>query len=123
MTGAGTPPVGGLGEEAMKLLQAVQEWARETTGDAEQPTLAGLLSGLNENIGTGGKECQYCPLCRLLGAMRATSPEVKHHFGVAASSLLQAAAGALSAPRADSRSDSVPVEHIDLDGDKWEDED
>ena len=122
MTDREQPPVGALGEEAVKLLQALQSWARETPGDAGQPA-GGLLSDVNEHIATGGKDCQYCPVCQLIGAVRATSPEVKHHLGVAASSLLQAAAGVLAAPPSGRRSDSGPVERIDLDGDDWEDED
>ena len=116
------PSVGTLGEEAVKLLQALQDWTRETTGDAGRRAPVGLLSELNDHIATGGKDCQYCPVCQVIAAVRATSPEVKHHLSVAASSLLQAAAGVLATPTSPRR-DSGPVEHIDLDGDDWEDED
>jgi len=115
------PRVGALGEEAAKLLQALQDWTHENSGDAGRKAPGELLSDLNEHIATGGKDCRYCPVCQLIAAVRATSPEVKHHLGVAASSLLQAAAVVLATQPASSRSDSEPVERIDLDGD-WEDE-
>lgn len=121
MTEREEPAVGALGEEAVKLLQALQGWARDTAAD---PAMGGhLLSDINEHIATGGKDCRYCPVCQLIAALRATSPEVRHHLGVAGSSLLQAAAGLLVTPPAGGRRDSGPIEHIDLEGDDdWEDE-
>lgn len=123
MTERDEPSVGALGEEAVKLLQALQEWTRETVGDAGAREPSGLLGNLNEHIATGGRECQYCPVCQLIAAVRATSPEVRHHLNVAASSLLQAAAGIVAPPSTGSRSGTTDVERIDLDGDDWEDED
>jgi hypothetical protein len=83
-----------------------------------------LFSKVNEHIATDGRDCTYCPLCRLISAVRTTSPEVKQHLAVAGSSLLQAAAGLLAA-RVPGEADrgSQPVQHIDLDepGD-WEDD-
>jgi len=122
MTERDEPSVGALGDEAVKLLQALQDWARETAGTADSPGTGGLLSDLNEHIATGGKDCRYCPLCQLIGAVRATSPEVRHHLGVAASSLLQAAAGVLATPSSGQRNESGPVERIDLGGEDWEDD-
>lgn len=113
------PPVGGLGEEAARLLQALQEWAREST-EGEGGPAGGLLSNIDEHVATGSKDCQYCPVCQLIEVIRATSPEVKHHLSVAASSLLQAAAS-LVAPQQGSRPDEAPVERIDL-NDDWEDD-
>lgn len=124
MTQQGPPPAGGLGEEAVKLLQAIQEWTRETnSGDSGRRVPGGLLSDLNEHIATGGKDCQYCPVCQLIAAVRTMSPEVKSHLGTAASSLLQAASGILATQSGDARRGGGFVERIDLDGDDWEDED
>jgi len=123
MTERNDPPVGGLGEEAARLLAALQDWAKETAGGHTQSVSGSLLIGINEHIATGGADCRYCPLCQVIGAVRATSPEVKHQLGVAASSLLQAAAGLLATPPHSRRGGSGPVERIDLDGDDWEDED
>ena len=121
MTEGGEPQVDSLGEEAVKLLQALQDWARETTDGANQSRGVGLLSNLHEHIATGGQDCQYCPVCQLIAAVRATSPEVKHHLGVAASSLLQAAASVLATPTPRRQRDTDSVERIDLDDD-WEED-
>lgn len=120
MNERGEPPVGGLGEEAVRLLQALQDWARDATDDAVGPA-GSLLSRLDEHVATGGRDCRYCPVCQLLAAVRATSPEVKHHLSVAASSLFQAAAGLMAPPQA-SRPPEDRVERIDLDDDHWEED-
>ena len=132
MTGAeGQPPqTGSLGEEAVKLLQAVQEWAKESgheygdTLGAAANGAAGMFSGVNEHIATGGRDCRYCPVCRMISAARATSPEVKQHLTSAASSLLQAAAGYMEShgpERHEPRADGA-MERIDLSDDEWEDD-
>lgn len=119
-----TPLVGSLGEEAVKLLDALKSWAAESgiAGDAETGRGQGarILAEINEHIATGDQDCRYCPLCRLIAMARATSPEVRHHLGVAASSLVQAAAGLLETPPQRARTTEPAVEHIDLDG--WEDD-
>ncbi len=56
-------------------------------------------------------------MCRAIHLVRQTSPEVRAHLAVAASSLVQAAAGMLATDPADSRRTRDGVEHIDLDGD------
>lgn len=123
MTERDEPQVGALGEEAARLLQALQEWTRGRSDHAGSSSTGGLLSDLNEHIATGGTDCRYCPLCQLIAAVRATSPEVKTHLSVAASSMLQAAAAVLMTRDDGPRDDSGPVERIDLDVDDWEDED
>jgi hypothetical protein len=61
-------------------------------------------------------------VCQVIHVVRQTSPEVRAHLSVAASSLMHAAAGLL-ATQADGRTSSQPVEKIDLDGDTdWDDE-
>lgn len=125
-------PVGSVAEEAAKLLGALQGWARE--GASEGPagatgsTASQVLHDLDEHIATGGEDCRYCPVCRVIAALRQTSPEVKDHLTTAAVSLLHAATGVLeSRGGADhgGRRDSDPVEKIDLSDDadetEWED--
>lgn len=124
------PDVGSVGEEAMKLFGALADMARHQTGDAAGTVggLAGQAAAMarevNEHIATDGAECRYCPVCRVVHAVRETSPEVKTHLMVAASSLLQAAAGlmdTLPPPNADGAPARGPhVERIDLDGDDSE---
>lgn len=115
------PPVGALGEEAAKLLRVLQDWTKEPTGSPDPRVSGSLPNDLSEHIATGGKDCRYCPLCQVISGVRAMSPEVRHHLGVAASSMLQAAAGLLATPPVERRSGSTPVERIDLD-DAWEDD-
>ena len=132
MTGAGegTPPTGSVGEEALKLLAALQDWAKESGHDygetlgAAATGAGALLDNVNEHIATDGRDCTYCPVCRMISAVRGTSPEVKQHLTSAASSLLQAAAGYMAThvpDRPEPRGEET-VEHIDLSDDDWEDD-
>jgi hypothetical protein len=117
--------VGGWTEEAAKLLGALSGLAREHGGDlgdgwsraADRATSA--AHDLGEHLATDGPDCTWCPLCRTIAGVRQTSPEVRDHLLVAASSLVQAAAGMLAThPSEERRAGDAPrVEHIDLAGD------
>lgn len=113
--------VGSVAEEAGKLFSALQDWARDTgAGGAAGPAWAGMgeqLRNLNQHVATGGTECAYCPVCQVIHVVRQTSPEVKGHLAVAASSLLQAAAAVLDS-RAAAADREPRVERIDLDEDE-----
>jgi len=116
----GGEPIGSVGEEAAKLFTALSGWAKDqgaqSAGSASGAAFAfgDMLKDVNEHIATGGADCKYCPLCQLISAVRATSPEVKAHLTVAASSLMHAAAGVL-ATQVPQDGKSSPVEKIDLD--------
>lgn len=123
---ADQPPVGSVGEEAMKLFGALADLARQQTGDAAggigdlAGQAAAMAHDVNEHIATGSAECRYCPVCRVVHAVRQTSPEVRVHLMTAASSLLQAAAGLMETlPAAQTTTPGQPrgpeVEKIDLD--------
>jgi hypothetical protein len=73
---------------------------------------------INEHIATGSEDCRYCPVCQVIHAVRTTSPEVKAHLAVAASSLMHAAAGVLATHVPPDK--ASPVEKIDLDGTDWD---
>ncbi len=138
--------VGSVSEEAAKLFGAFSDWARDAdgfpgTGPDAAPGAGpdagpggGLGEGLaaltdrlvravrevDEHLATGSAECTYCPICRAVHVVRRTSPEVRAHLATAASSLLQAAAGALATTTAHEGRDArrePGVEHIDLDVD------
>jgi hypothetical protein len=114
-------PVGSLGEEAAKLLGALQDWAKESGGDTAATGAASAFKSFNEHVATGDQECRYCPICQVISAVRDVSPEVKQHLTTAASSLLQAAAAAMSTDASRRRDDSQ-VEKIDLSDDEaWDD--
>jgi hypothetical protein len=121
-------PVGSVGDEAAKLLGALSEWARDQGSDyagsaaAAADSFAHAVQDVSEHVATGGEECRYCPLCQVIHAVRHTSPEVRTHLSVAASSLMHAAAGLL-ATRTGPGQQSPPVEKIDLDSEAgWDGE-
>jgi hypothetical protein len=127
-TGAGgAEDVGSVAEEAAKLFGALSGWARDNgsglghgfASAAEHAATTARDAG--EHIATGAPECSYCPICRTVHAVRQTSPEVRAHLAVAASSLMQAAAGLLATtvPEQHRGSAEDGVEHIDLDEGAW----
>lgn len=119
-------PVGSVGEEAAKLFSALSDFAK-TQGSDYAGTATGAagavsdaMHSFSEHIATGGEDCKYCPLCQVISAVRATSPEVKAHLAVAASSLMQAAAGVLATQVPDDAGKTSPVEKINLDDGAWD---
>ncbi len=127
--GDGKEPVGSVAEEAAKLLEALQGWAKDSASDYAGATAAaaGTLRDINDHIATGGQDCRYCPVCRVIALVRETSPEVKAHLASAAGSLMQAAASAMATHVAEqnrSARSEQSVEKIDLsdDSDGWGDE-
>ncbi|MFL6023777.1 MAG: hypothetical protein ACJ72O_10605 [Marmoricola sp.] len=118
-------PIGSVGEEAAKLFTALSGWAKDQ-GVQGADSAAGaafafgdVLKDVNDHIATGGQDCKYCPVCQVISAVRATSPEVKAHLAVAASSLMHAAAGVLATQVPDDKK-AGPVEKIDLDDESWD---
>ncbi|MCU1601042.1 MAG: hypothetical protein JWO22_1751 [Frankiales bacterium] len=76
--------LGSAGDEAAKLLGAVQDWAR-TRFDGE-------------HLATGGAECQVCPLCQGIALMRQVKPETAEHLLDAAASFVAALKSAVTSP-------------------------
>ncbi len=122
-----TEPVGSVGEEAAKLFTALSGWAKDQgtdyAGSASSATsaVAGMFHDVNEHVATDGADCRYCPVCQVISAVRTTSPEVKAHLAIAASSLIQAAAGVL-ATQVPNDAKNSSVEKINLDEGAWDDE-
>jgi hypothetical protein len=117
---APSEPVGSVGEEAAKLFAALSGWARDQGTDyaGSAAGAAAAMHSLNEHVATGSEDCRYCPVCQVIHAVRSTSPEVKAHLAVAASSLMHAAAGVLATHVPPDK--SSPVEKIDLDDTEWD---
>lgn len=111
-------PVGNVAEEAVKLIGALRDWARENGKDtaAAAAGAAAAFRDVNEHVATDGEDCAYCPICQAISALRRTSPEVRQHLSSAAASLRHAAAAAMSTDIEDShRRDHSPVQKINLD--------
>ncbi len=114
------PEVGSVAEEAAKLVGALSDWARdqgETASSGVAGSVAGLADlarGLEQHV--AGENCTYCPVCRVIGMVRATSPEVKGHLTTATTALLQAAMSAMATQVPDEQRERAGgVERIDLD--------
>jgi hypothetical protein len=126
--------VGSAAEEASRLFEAVQQWARRTSGATGEPPsgpdgpggaggLGGLagwaglagLAGLSGHVATGSAECQLCPVCQLIGVLKGTRPEVVAHLAEAAGSLLAAVRAAVDAHERDwAARRPAGVERIDI---------
>jgi adenine-specific DNA glycosylase len=98
-----TESPGTLGDEAVKLLDAVQDWARRNLGDGA-------------HIATGAPECTWCPICQFIAVLRGERPEVNDKIADAATSLIAAVRAVVdaAAPSQSARSRAPRVQHIDL---------
>lgn len=91
-------------EEATKLFEAVQEWAKRAS------------TGTAEHVATGAPECQLCPVCQLIAALRGSRPEIVDHLSDAAGSLVAAVRAAIDAHEKEwSARRSTGIQHIDVD--------
>lgn len=94
-----TDDVGSAADEAAKLLAAVQDWAR-TRFDGE-------------HLATGSSECQVCPVCQAVAALRQVKPETVEHLLDAAASFVAALKSTVATPP--TTPDGGPrVQHIDI---------
>jgi hypothetical protein len=98
--------VGSAAEEAARLFAAVEDWARRKAGQ--------VLDA--EHVATGSSECQVCPVCQGIGALRQVRPETVEHLLDAAASFVTALKTAVSTPAApDETARRGPtVQHIDI---------
>jgi len=108
--GSAHEPVGSVGEEAAKLLAALQGWAREHVADYSR-TASGFGSSY---IADGSDACRVCPLCQLIAWARSVNPESLEHLGHAAGSMLHAFSGLVDAAHRSGERRGSPVEKIDL---------
>lgn len=110
---------GPLGAEAAKLVEAVQDWVRDAVGGGAVAGAAGKAAAasayVSAHIANGAAECQVCPLCQLLSALRGSRPEVFEHLQAATGSLLLAIRAAVEAQEHTwSATRRSPVERIDI---------
>ena len=95
--------VGSAAEEAVRLFAALEEWARRKAGHVMD----------EEHLATGSAECQMCPVCQGIGALRHVRPEAVEHLLDAAASFVAALKSTVSPPAADTPHQPGPrVQHI-----------
>jgi len=88
---------GTVSEEAVKLLDALQDWLRR------EP--------LSEHLATGAPECSWCPICQLVAVLRGERPDVNEKIASIVAALRAMFDGV------DAQSAQQPrVQHIDLGG-------
>ncbi|MGI8761154.1 MAG: hypothetical protein ACR2LF_07650 [Jatrophihabitantaceae bacterium] len=71
-------PAGPFGEEAVRLLVAVQDWARRSF---PEPAAA---------PGARPSDCQWCPICQLMAVVRGERPDVSERVAEAGTALASA---------------------------------
>jgi hypothetical protein len=120
--------VGGVADEAAKLIGALSDWARDHgtdhagTAAGAAGTFAAAVHDIGQHIANDGDDCRYCPVCQVIHVVRRTSPEVRGHLSAAAGSLMHAAAGLL-ATSTGGHDQGTGVEKIDLEtGSDWDED-
>lgn len=98
-----TEAVGSAAEEAARLFAAAQDWARARFD--------------HEHLATDSVECQVCPVCQGIAALRQVRPETVEHLLDAAASFVAAMRSAFPHPETEESPRSEPVQHIDVQGD------
>lgn len=97
-------PLGSPAEEARRLAEVLSSWAGER------------LAGVNEHIATGAAECQVCPVCQVISALRGDRPDLTARIGDAVGAFLsvlnrpaeaQRRDGAAADPTAESADDTA----------------
>ena len=112
-------PVGSVGEEAAKLLAALQGWLGEHAG-GRTPSWGGLGSAY---ISDGSEACRVCPVCQLIAFVRGIHPDSVEQLTHAAGSMLQALSGLVEAAHRSNDRRGSPVQKINLSDDEASDPD
>lgn len=108
----GDPPAAPFAAEALRVVSAVQDWARASFPEPAPD-------------GHTGPECQWCPLCQFVAVLRGERPELTERVAEAGAALASAVKAVLDAAAAGpdarpgaSRPPATPrVQRIDLGGD------
>jgi hypothetical protein len=109
-------PVGSVAEEAAKLFAVLQQASADARGaeappptepSTEEPPAADDVPAADHQHGT---ECQWCPVCQLIGKVRRTSPETIEQLSSAAAGVLGAVRGLVEAAAEAARQAKVDAE-------------
>lgn len=106
--------VGSIADEAVKLVEAVQTWARGVTdgaGSAAGPFADFLAAGAGRS-----EQCRFCPICQLVSAVREVKPETVEGLLEVGTSLLAALRTVIERQEREWASrPASPVQHINID--------
>lgn len=109
-TPAGAGPVA---EEAAKLFEALQGWARGFTADhARGPADDESSEGAAPAVGSAVC-CRVCPVCQLLALVRDARPEAFDHLADAVGSLTLALRAALEGHTEARAADPRPARRVE----------
>ncbi len=99
MADAVNESIGTPADEAAKLFAAAQDWARTRFDSA--------------HLSTGSSECQVCPVCQGVAALRQVNPQTVEHLLDAAASFVAALKSTVSGQQPPPEGGSR-VQHIDI---------
>jgi hypothetical protein len=109
------PQPGPLGEEAVRLVEALSQWIGSQWAGAQW-----ARGGADLPLANDSAECRVCPFCQLLSVVRHTRPEVFGHLTDASSSFVAAVRAAVESHAEHAGTGAGGrggVERIDLDDD------
>jgi Family of unknown function (DUF5304) len=121
MSADGEKPAGGdqadlgsIADEAAKLVEAVQNWARGV--GAESGSAAGPLAEFLAAGAGGSPSCRFCPVCQLVSTVREVRPETVQDLLEVGTSLLASMRTLIERQEREwSSRPAAPVQHIDID--------
>ena len=91
-----------IADEAIKLLDALQDWARRNIAEGA-------------HIATGAPECTWCPICQLITVLRGDHPEISDKIAEATASVVAVVRTVIDAAASPAQQRRPPhVQHIDL---------
>jgi hypothetical protein len=91
-----------IADEAIKLLDAVQDWARRNLAEGA-------------HIATGAPECTWCPICQVITILRVDRPEISDKIADATASVVAVLRAMVDAAASPAEQRRPPhVQHIDL---------
>ncbi len=88
-------PTGTVGQEAERLVGAVQDWVRQFADDS--------------HIATGAPECTWCPVCQFIAFVRGDRPDVAARVGEVATAFVSALKVAFDTPENTAAPASAPT--------------
>ena len=109
-------PVGSVAEEAAKLFAVLQQASADARGAEARPAQEPPVDeppaahDAQTDDHQHGTNCQWCPVCQLIGKVRQTSPETIEQLSTAAAGVLGAVRSLVEAAAEAARQAKVDAE-------------